>query len=247
MDSLGYIDNYFKGECSPEEARLFDRRVQEDPAFAEEVAFYVSALAAGREQVAEERKVQFRELLRLQKQTNTNLTVVRKPLVRRMVTSLAAAASVAAVVFGLIIVFRPTSPSQIAESYIKENLKTLPVKMGPMDSFQKSIDLYNDGKYSEALQAFEGNLRSNPSDSKILEEAGITCLRMQDYDKALDYFRRLESHPQHANPAVFYEALTLLRRNLAGDTEKAQQLLQEVQDKDLDMKEAARDLLKKLK
>jgi len=247
MDSLGYIDNYFKGEFPPEEARQFEKRIQEDAAFAEEVAFYLSAIMAGKEQLEEERKLQFRELYQHNSQTGSNLTVVKRPLVRRMVTRLSAAAMVAAVVFGLFVVFTASSPQQLADRYIKEKLETLPVNMGPMDSIQNGSRLYNEGKFGEALQEFAEIIKANPADYTAIKHAGIASLRLQDYDRALDYFRKLESFSTlHANPAVFYQALTLMKRNQAGDAEKAKQLLHRVEDKDLDRKQDAQDLLKKM-
>ena len=62
MDSLEYIDSYFKGGFSPEEARQFERSIQDDPVFAEEVAWYLSASVALKEELIEEKKNRFREL-----------------------------------------------------------------------------------------------------------------------------------------------------------------------------------------
>ena len=43
-EQLAYIDSYFNKELSPEESRIFDLRIEQDPAFAEEVAFYLTTL-----------------------------------------------------------------------------------------------------------------------------------------------------------------------------------------------------------
>src|SRR5258708_30140524 len=64
MDSLEYIDGYFNGEFSPEETRQFEKRIQDDPMFAEKVAFHVSAYIAFKEEHAVERKRRFREMYR---------------------------------------------------------------------------------------------------------------------------------------------------------------------------------------
>ena len=39
----------------------------------------------------------------------------------------------------------------MAENYINENFKTLPVKMGEKDSLQDGLRLYNEGQYDSAL------------------------------------------------------------------------------------------------
>src|SRR5258707_15711804 len=66
MDSLEYIDAYFGGGFSPEEAGRFDQRIKEDPAFAAEVAYYISARTALHEARSEERIARFGEIYRQQ-------------------------------------------------------------------------------------------------------------------------------------------------------------------------------------
>ena len=48
------------------------------------------------------------------------------------------------------------------------------------------------------------------------------------------------------NPGEFYQALTLMKRNLPGDKQKAKILLQEVVNKNLTDNETAQDWLKDL-
>ena len=47
------------------------------------------------------------------------------------------------------------------------------------------------------------------------------------------------------NPGEFYQALTLMKRNIPGDHQKAKFLLQDVVDKNLSGKEEAQKWLKK--
>ena len=74
---------------------------------------------------------------------------------------------------------------------------------------------------------------------------GIVYLRLGNYQKALFYFHQFESDTLYSNPSVFYQALTLLKRNLPGDKEKARELLQQVRDNDLEGKEFAQKWLDK--
>jgi hypothetical protein len=62
MDSLEYIDTYFRGKRTEAERRQFEKRILEEPAFAEEVAFYLSAAQAARELESEEKRNRFRNL-----------------------------------------------------------------------------------------------------------------------------------------------------------------------------------------
>ncbi|HTQ29218.1 MAG TPA: tetratricopeptide repeat protein [Puia sp.] len=247
MDNLEYIDSYFKGEMAAGEARQFDQKIQDDPAFAEEVAYYLSVLMAGKEQVAEEKKQRFREIYNQGVPAGETMAVIRKMSAWKTWKVAAAAAVLAGLVLGLYLMFRPMSPDQVADQYISEKLATLSVKMGVMDSVQNGLRLYNEGKYEEALQVFEGMLQTDPSNPTALEKAGIISLRLQRYDQALNYFRKLESLTNlRVNSGLFYEALTLMRRNKDGDGEKSKQLLQQVVENNLDMKQDAQALQKKL-
>ena len=42
-DKLEHIDDFFKGELDAEQLELFEKRILEDPEFAETVAFYISS------------------------------------------------------------------------------------------------------------------------------------------------------------------------------------------------------------
>jgi len=114
------------------------------------------------------------------------------------------------------------------------------------DSLQKAIALYNQGQLPEALTQFQQLLQQDSARAQARIYSGIVCLRLQQYDKALDYFRQLEADTTlYSNPALFYQSLTLMKRNHSGDSQKARQLLQLVVDRDLDKKEDAQQLLLK--
>jgi tetratricopeptide (TPR) repeat protein len=163
---------------------------------------------------------------------------------RRWVTALAAAVVLAAVALSWLLFWRPADPSRLAGRYIRENLAGLPVKMGGADSMQTGISLYNDGRLADALQQFENVLRLDSLRPAALLDAGIVSLRMGNYDQALDYFITLENHTDpHVNPALFYEALALMKRNHAGDADHAKQLLTRIVQEDLNKRRDAQELL----
>ncbi len=235
-----YIDAFFTGALNAEEAGQFEKRIASDPAFAEEVAFYISALQAIREEQAAERENRFREIYR-------QTAGAEKTPVRRLWTYIGAAALVAGIVFSLYIFMRPAPVKQLADRYIGQQLQTLGVTMASReDSMQKGLVLYNQGKFPEALQQFEQIIQSDSANFTARKYAGLACLRLRHYDKALQYFRQLENYPGlYANPALFYQALTLMERNQAGDDARAKALLKQVVDQDLEGKQTAQDWLKK--
>ena len=63
MDNTDYIESYFTNELVPDQAREFEKRIESDPGFAEEVAFYLSALNVSREVAQTEKKATFQKTL----------------------------------------------------------------------------------------------------------------------------------------------------------------------------------------
>jgi tetratricopeptide (TPR) repeat protein len=241
---LEYIDAYFKHELQPEEARHFEQRIKEDKSFAEEVAFYLSAKQVLKEEAITEKKKWFKEL----DEQNSSSSKLRSisPVRKIWVYAGAAAVILFIVSAGYLFVFKQSSPQQMANKYVKENLQSLGVTMGnSKDSLQNALGLYNEGLLNASLVQFESIAQRDSSNNSAKEYAGIVYLRLGNYDKALAYFQQLEKYSLASNPAIFYQALTLLKRNQPGDKQQARQLLQQVVDNDLKGKETAQHWLDK--
>jgi tetratricopeptide (TPR) repeat protein len=241
MQNLDYIEDYFTKTPSADEAGLFEKRIESDPVFAEEVAYYLSVLQVSREESRNKQKAVFK-VIYLENRMTAHIPV------RKLIYSLAAAAVVVGLIFGVYIFVKPIPIQQLAGQYIQEHLQTQGVTMsGKSNSLQNGLRLYNDGKSAEALLAFEQIIQSDTSDFTAKKCAGLAALRMKDFDKAITWFESLETYDSlYANPAQFYLALTYMYRNQSGDAEKAKQLLQKVVDQDLEGKETAQEWLKKL-
>jgi hypothetical protein len=241
MDNLDYIENYFTSEPDAGQVREFEERIISDPSFAEEVAFYLSAMHTSREAYRIVKKEHFKEIYQKQR-------VSRPSPVRKLVYYIAAAAVIAGVIFGTYTIINSSSPQQLADQYIKENLQTLGVTMsGRSDSLQDGLRLYNEGKTRDALVVFEKISLSDTSSFNAKKYAGIAALRLREHDKALSYFEQLEIYNGlYSNPALILQAITLMERNLPGDAAKAKTLLQKVVTNDLEGKETAQEWLKKM-
>ena len=225
-DNLEYIDRFFNGELSPEETQHFEKRIIDDPEFADEVTFYLSARQILQEEVIKEKKERFRQLL---KEDNTFSKNFQTGRVRKLwMYNVAAAAAVIVFAFFAWYLFfsKASSPQQLADNYINGNLKTLSVTMGiEKDSIQTGLHLYNEGQYDSALQQFETIIYRDTANYLAKKYAGIVYLKLNNYDKALDYFRQPEKFSLFSNPAKFYQSLTLLKRDLPGDKQQAKLLL----------------------
>ena len=239
-DKLEYIDDFFKGELDAEQLELFEKRVMEDPDFANELAFYLSSVHTLRQGITKERKDHFRTLL-----SNES-----KPELRtiRLWPHMTAAAAIVLILIGVYFFYPNRSPNEIAQSYIDKNLSTLSVMMNSTeDSVQRGVRLYNEHKFSEASQTFERILENNPGEYKVMEYAGIVSLRLENYDNALIHFEKLSKATQlYANSGNFYTSLTLMKRNRPGDVQQAKALLTRIVEEHSANEQAARELLKQL-
>ena len=232
-EHLGYIDSYFNNELSPEERRIFDQRVEQDPAFAEEVAFYLNTLNTAKAELAAQKKERFREIYQEIR------PVQRTGLVRRFWPYVAAAAVTIALVFRFVIFSGAATPLNLAGEFIQENLKEIPPTMSMGDSLELGKQLYNQGKFTESLTLFENILNTDSSKTLAKEYAGIVSLRLEQYDKAIVFFTQLENTRLEKNPGKFYHALALMKRNGPGDIPEAKRLLQIVKDQGLMYKDIA--------
>jgi hypothetical protein len=243
MDNLDYIERYFTSEPDKDGTREFEERITLDPAFAEEVAFYLSAHHVARESSRSEKKKIFKEVYKNYQADDKKTTPVRK-----LMYGIAAAAVATGIIFGIYTVRGSDSPKELAGQYVKENLQTFGVRMSSRsDSIQDGLRLYNEGKPAEALLQFEKIIQSDSSNSLAKKYAGLSALQIKDYDKALAWFRDLELYKKlYSNPGLFYQALTLMERDLPGDGAESKLLLQRVVDNKLEGKETAAIWLKKL-
>jgi len=269
---LEYIDAYFNNAMSKEEAIMFEKKIEEDKDFADEVAFYLSAKQSLVEQVHLEKKAHFRQLLAgassVQQQTtqqygfldrlrglfappamaSSNVSGSYITMRRTMVYRLAIAAAVLICVFvaGYLFLFKSASPEQLADKYMNENLQTLGVKMSAKtDSIDEGKRMYNEAHYDSSIRQFESIAQRDTGNYEPIEYLGKVYLRIGNYDKALSYFKQLEHYSLFANPAVFLQAITLMKRNQSGDKQKARALLQEVRDQGLEGEQFARQWLNK--
>ena len=140
MDNTDYIESYFTNELVPDQAGEFEKRIESDPDFAEEVAFYLSALNVSREVAQTEKKEHFKKLYRdnsAEEQSTVRRISDTRPL-RKLVYYIASAA----VVLGHYLREHIHLPVLFLHSNWPANMKkkickTLPVTMsGKPDSIQ---------------------------------------------------------------------------------------------------------------
>ncbi len=233
---LEKIDKYFNNELSLSERQDFEIQLVKDDNLKENVSFYLNTRTAAKQLADDNRRVEFEELRKRISQKPEGAGKI-KPMI--WLSGLAASA-VLVVGFWLFSRTPDLTTDAFADTYIQEHFQNLPVKMdGNSDSLQMGLRLFNQQKISEAQTVFESILKRKNNDSEAIKYAGITALRLKNYDKAIEYFKNLASQKDlFANPGKFYQAITLLRQSPMNKKE-AEVLLKEVIDNDLEGKEEA--------
>jgi cytochrome c-type biogenesis protein CcmH/NrfG len=241
MNDLELIDDYFSGRLSADERLRFETSLKTDSALAEAVAFYLTARQAAQAEVRANRKARFETLREEQ------------GMVRQMpVSTIIALAASVLLILGLggywLFQLGKPSASELADRYIQENFSQLSLKMdGQSDSLQTGIKLYNAGKLKEAALVFNAILQSDPGNDRALQFAGIVSLRTGQYHQAINQFHQLSERTDlFANPGVFLEAVTRLKRLHPTDKTQAEVLLKTVIGQNLEGKAEAEKLIEAL-
>lgn len=231
---LEQIEKYFNNEMGISERQDFENRLATDAELAENTAFYLNTIVAAKTLANEKRKAEFETL---RKEISSRPVHKIKP-----VTWLVGiAASVLLVVgFWWINQTSALNTEEFANTYIYEHFENLPVKMDAnTDSLQMGLRLFNEQKLREAQIVFDNILHEKNNDSEAIKYAGITALRLGEYDKALEHFHSLSKQTNlFSNPGKFYEAITLMKRKPVNKKE-IEDLLQEVIDNNLEGKSEA--------
>jgi tetratricopeptide (TPR) repeat protein len=235
---LEQIEKYLNNELSLSERQVFENQLSMDEKLAKDFAFYANTHTASKQLANEKRKEQFENLR----------TEISSRSVRRIKPMIWLAGLAASVILALgFWWFSQTATSNaevLADVYIQEHFDKLPVKMdGNSDSLQMGLRLFNENKLNDAQKIFEAILQRKNNDSEATKYAGITALKLQQYNQAIQYFQILSKQTNlYSNPGKFYEALALMKQNRA-DKNKVKEILNEVIINNLEGNEEANRII----
>ncbi|MFY7827650.1 MAG: tetratricopeptide repeat protein [Flectobacillus sp.] len=225
---LAYIEDFCENRLSKEENAQANQRIQSDPSFAKDVAFYLQMRHLSEMERKERLKSLYYSLKQKQKGRMIRLVSV-------------AAAAVVIILTGILFINQTPTPEEYARLYIKDNLSTLPTTMSDQnDVLSQGVNCYNEGAFEKALALFK-QLTSN---TQALEYQGLCHLQLKQYPQALSVFGRIAQNKELLeNKGKFYEAITLLQM---GQKEKAKTIFIEITESNEDIfgKQEAEELLK---
>ena len=238
---LAQIEKYLNDEMSLPERQVFENQLLTNNELAEEFAFYLQAKMANQAIAKEKRRVEFEKL---RKEISNRASRKIKPMI--WISGIAASVILVVGFLGLSHTDTP-NPAEYADTYIQEHFENLPVKMdGNTDSLQMGLRLFNEQKLIKAQIIFEDILRRKNNNPEATKYAGITALKLQNYDRAIGYFQVLSQQTNlYANPGKFYKALALMKKHPM-NKKAIEKLLNEVIDNNLEGNEEAKEISKQL-
>jgi anti-sigma-K factor RskA len=139
---LAYIEDFCENRLSTEENAHANQRIQSDPSFAKDVAFYLQM----RHLSDLERKERLKALYFTIKQKQRG----------QIIKFVSVAAAVVMIIAGIFFVNQSPTSEEFAQLYVKENLSTLPTSMSSQnDVLSQGVNCYNEGAYEKALELFK--------------------------------------------------------------------------------------------
>lgn len=242
---LELIENYHRGLLQGRDLEDFIRREQGDKEFAlkakayseifEGIEYYgkqaefAETIQGWEREIKEEeskRKI-FAGAPRTEPENNHGVIPINRNNIF-WIGSAAAAAVLILIVF--LMYFQNDKPEALADAYISQNLTTLSTTMGSAnDNLAAGIEAFNEEDFDRAETQFRSSSDNADLAPETTKYLGLTYLRTEQYDKAIEQFNKLISYTDlYANPGKFYLAITLIKRSNEGDEEEAKELLQEV-------------------
>lgn len=228
MEREDIINGYFEQRLSDLELKEFERRVVEEPDFAEEVEFRKQLQAA----ITQNERLKIKSQLQ-----NFELQREKKsPPKNKNIRWLAIAASFV-VLLGLSKVYfdnRTVSPNDLYERYYQPFPNVIsPVVRGgqDLDELAKAFSLYEAAEYKEALKIF-----SKYSDVNSIFYAGLSEMELNNYAKAIPFFDDvIKQKSTFESYAKWYKALAYIKLN---KKDEALKLLQSIENyKEFDLSE----------
>ncbi|MDX2250592.1 MAG: hypothetical protein SF052_27670 [Bacteroidia bacterium] len=231
-DIFTLIDAYLSNRLSEEERQAFERRCENDPAFAREVKAHAKAEYAARSYARSQRKETLKNLYR---ETEKPRAVVRS---FRPAAWYGIAAAVIVLLLGLVWLFRP-APS--AEELFAQNIGAIEPFTGyrsgeseTPDVLEAASEAFNSRNYEAAIPLFEAAL----ADSQATRRAQINLYLGLSHTMlaggpgaahhvmaAIAAYDQVPPGSASGQKALWYKALTYVR---AGQNEEAKKALEAV-------------------
>ncbi len=231
------VDRYVNGSMSAEEVDVFEQRMRENVALAEEVHLHRDVLAGMNHYFNLDLKKKLQE---------EEERLKKKPINFYKWVGIAASIILVAVVAYFLLFTGQTNPQQLYAQYYQPYPNIVnPTQRSDNSTENQGLRAYEAGKYDEALQVFNRQMAEGEEEAYQLFYAGIASLHTGNEDDAVSYFQEVIDwqDPTFTNPAQWYLALTHLK---TGETQAAVRIFEEIKASGNDYSRRAADILSDL-
>jgi tetratricopeptide (TPR) repeat protein len=231
------IDRYVNGEMDTEEITVFELRMRENGALAEEVHLHRDVLV-GMNQYFN------LDLKRILQEEEAKLK--KKPVNFYKWAGIAASIVLVIAISYLVFFTGQTDSKQLYAQYYKPypNIVT-PAQRSESSTTDPGLSLYEAGNYTEALKHLEQQISQGSQAPYLAFYAGIAALNTDEETKAKNYFEKVINRQDEtfANPAQWYLGLTYLK---SGEKKEAALLFEEIKTSGNDYSQRAAEILEDL-
>lgn len=231
------IDRYVNGEMSAEEVNVFEQRMRENGALAEEVLMHRDVLVGMNHYFNLELKKTLQE---------EEARLKKKPVNFYKWMGIAASIILLIAVAYFVLFTGQTDPQQLYAQYYNPypNI-VVPAQRSGNSTVNPGLGLYEAGNYTEALQVFNQKIAEGEGETYVLFYAGIAALNTHEETDAIAYLEEVVNRQDttFANPAQWYLGLTYLK---SGQTQEAAQIFEEIKASGNDYSQRASDILENL-
>ena len=231
------IDRYVNGEMNTEEITVFEQRMRENGALAEEVHLHRDVLT-GMNQYFN------LDLKRILQEEEAKLK--KKPVNFYKWAGIAASIVLVIAISYLVFFTGQTDSQQLYAQYYQPypNVVT-PAQRSESSTINPALSQYEAGNYSEALTTIEEQISRGDQAPYLAFYGGIAALNTNEETKAIAFFEKVidRKDKTFAGPAKWYLGLAYLK---AGQTKKAIQIFEEIKTSGNDYSQRATEILEDL-
>lgn len=230
------IDRYVNGEMTTSEVNVFEQRMRENGALAEEVLLHRDVLVGMNQYFNLDLKKKLQE---------EEARLKKKPV--NVFKWVGIAASIVLIIAAYFVFFTgQTDPQQLYAQYYQPYPNIVaPAQRSDDNTANQGLSLYEAGNYTEALKFFNQQISEGKDDAYLLFYAGIASLNTNAEASAIEYFEKVVNRQDatFASPAQWYLGLTYLKLEQKRD---AVQIFEEIKASENDYSQRASDVLENL-
>jgi len=216
------IEKYLAGELNNDELLAFEKRLQEDPSFAETFTLY-RAIQNEMNSGDDEKEIK-ENLSRLSNKYFTPKTENKVIPLRSGNKKWWMYAAAAAVFITILLLFKPWQDSPLsnqeiyAQYAIPEELPFVARGSNEDSLLKKASELFNKKDYAAAIPLLDSITKLNPAEAQLQLSLGISYLNTGKFDLAINRFDSLAAGQSiYKNDALAWKALSFLRQDNKAD------------------------------